>query len=158
MRYYIDTEFIEYPCTIDLISIGIVAEDGRQMYAVSSQFYESKASDWVKENVISRLGGGPRYSRTRIKEMILNFVGNNTPEFWGYYADYDWVVFCWLFGRMVDLPYKFTRYCKDFKQSMDEWGLTKKDLPTMSKTVHHALDDARWLRDAHNAAINICRF
>jgi hypothetical protein len=29
MKYYYDTEFIEDGRTIDLISIGIVAEDGR---------------------------------------------------------------------------------------------------------------------------------
>ena len=33
MKYWIDTEFIERPCTIDLISIGLVAEDGREFYA-----------------------------------------------------------------------------------------------------------------------------
>jgi hypothetical protein len=30
MKYWIDTEFIERPYTIDLISAGLVAEDGRQ--------------------------------------------------------------------------------------------------------------------------------
>jgi hypothetical protein len=29
MKYFLDTEFIEQPNTIELISIGIVAEDGR---------------------------------------------------------------------------------------------------------------------------------
>jgi hypothetical protein len=33
MRYWLDTEFIEDGHTIDLISIGIVAEDGRELYA-----------------------------------------------------------------------------------------------------------------------------
>lgn len=35
MRYFFDTEFHEDGQTIDLISIGIVAEDGREFYAVS---------------------------------------------------------------------------------------------------------------------------
>ncbi len=30
MKYWIDTEFIERPCTIDLISAGLVAEDGHR--------------------------------------------------------------------------------------------------------------------------------
>jgi hypothetical protein len=33
MKYWMDTEFIERPYTIDLISIGLVAEDGREFYA-----------------------------------------------------------------------------------------------------------------------------
>lgn len=37
MRYFIDTEFIEKPNTIDLISIAIIAEDGRELYLISSQ-------------------------------------------------------------------------------------------------------------------------
>ena len=42
------------------------------------------------------------------------------PKFYAYYADYDWVVFCWLFGRMVDLPNGFPYYCIDLKQRLDE--------------------------------------
>lgn len=32
MKYFIDTEFVDDGHTIDLISIGIVAEDGRELY------------------------------------------------------------------------------------------------------------------------------
>jgi hypothetical protein len=47
MNYYLDTEFHEYKKkpligkaidTIELISIGIVAEDGREYYAVCNEF------------------------------------------------------------------------------------------------------------------------
>ena len=44
MRYWVDTEFIAKPCTIDLVSIGLVAEDGREFYAESSEADWSKAS------------------------------------------------------------------------------------------------------------------
>jgi len=71
MKYYLDTEFIEYPCTIDLISIGIVSEDNRRLYLISSEFDESKSSDWVKQNVIAKLEDIPRFSRAEIKELIL---------------------------------------------------------------------------------------
>src|SRR5258708_33864740 len=55
MRYFIDTEFVEDGHTIDLISIGIVCEDGRELYMQSAEFDAEKASDWVKENVLSHL-------------------------------------------------------------------------------------------------------
>ncbi len=50
---YYDTEFIEDGSTIDLISIGIVAEGGREYYAVSSEFdlKALAASDWLMANV-----------------------------------------------------------------------------------------------------------
>lgn len=55
MRYYVDTEFIDDGHTIDLISIGIVCEDGREYYAQSVEFNHRNASPWVKENVLTHL-------------------------------------------------------------------------------------------------------
>lgn len=43
------------------------------------------------------------------------------PEFYAYYADYDWVAFCWLFGKMMNLPKGFPMYCRDLKQLLDEY-------------------------------------
>ena len=57
MKYWIDTEFIAKPYTIDLISIGLVAEDGREFYAESSEVDWSKASRWTLENVRPQLEG-----------------------------------------------------------------------------------------------------
>ena len=37
-RFFYDTEFIEDGTTIDLVSIGVVDETGREFYAVSTQF------------------------------------------------------------------------------------------------------------------------
>lgn len=42
------------------------------------------------------------------------------PKFYAYFADYDWVVFCWLFGKMINLPKGFPKYCIDLKQMLDE--------------------------------------
>jgi hypothetical protein len=153
-RYWLDTEFIEDGRTIDLISIGIVCEDGRELYAISIEFDESKANEWVKDNVISKLE--PKdldkptisrlwKSRQDIKNQILEFIeasNDNAPEFWGYYADYDWVVLCQLFGTMMDLPESFPFYCRDIKQWCDQLGNPK--LPEQGEGEHNALADARW--------------
>ncbi|MEO0869841.1 MAG: hypothetical protein AAFY17_15665, partial [Cyanobacteria bacterium J06642_11] len=55
MRYYLDTEFIEDGHTIDLISIGLVAEDGREYYALNVDCDWSKANNWVKQHVLGSL-------------------------------------------------------------------------------------------------------
>lgn len=55
MRYWLDTEFIDDGSTIDLISIGIVCEDGRDLYLQSCEFDHRKSSEWVKDNVLSHL-------------------------------------------------------------------------------------------------------
>jgi len=55
MRYWMDTEFIDDGYTIDLISIGIVAEDGRELYMQSPDFDESHASEWLQQHVFPYL-------------------------------------------------------------------------------------------------------
>jgi hypothetical protein len=55
VRYWLDTEFIDDGKTIDLISIGIVAENGSELYLQSCEFDHRKASEWVKENVLAHL-------------------------------------------------------------------------------------------------------
>jgi len=199
MKYFFDTEFIEgfhKPLFgkrrhfIDLISIGIVAEDGREYYAISNEYNYADADDWVKENVILPLyketvHGDARnvftienfnkhfgLSNKQIAERVFQFCTNDflsidkaklynavkeDIEFYAYYADYDWVVFCSLFGRMIDLPKGFPMYCKDLKQILDEKvGGFPRDFEANLKLLksrlsypkqeneHNALDDARW--------------
>ena len=55
MKYFLDTEFIEDGRTIDLLSIGLVADDGRELYRQSSQCNFAKAGDWVWRNVFPYL-------------------------------------------------------------------------------------------------------
>lgn len=52
-RYFYDTEFLEDGQTIELISIGIVSDDGREYYAVSADMPVDriKQDRWVIENV-----------------------------------------------------------------------------------------------------------
>lgn len=141
MKIFFDTEFIEDGKTIDLISIGMIREDGAQLYRECAECDLSRASDWVKQNVIPHLLGSTR-ARAYIAADILEFVGPD-PEFWAYYADYDWVALCQLFGRMVDLPAGWPKYCRDFKQRLDEIG-NPRLLP--NPKPHNALHDAMWLK------------
>ena len=216
MKYFLDTEFLEgtqnknflgfiygkTKSTIDLISIGIVSEDGREYYAISKDFNlkeawnrydikiewysidESNQSTrdikvyWIRDNVlkpifielrakeveeyniaqrrnvvldfptysfcykelkrlINKYGKSNKQIAEEIKDFILNRPldlsdliptentniinpnWKNNIQFYGYYSDYDWVVFCWLFGRMIDLPKGFPMYCIDLKQELD---------------------------------------
>lgn len=52
-----DTEFIEDGSTIDLISIGLVSEDGREYYAVNHDANWAKIATnrWLCENVVPHL-------------------------------------------------------------------------------------------------------
>lgn len=150
-RYFLDQEFDEDGRTIQLISIGLVCDDGREYYAVSKEFDPLHCNDWVKQNVLSKLPppGHPDWkSRAQIRAELEAFIGAGgglVPEFWGYFADYDWVVFCQLWGRMLDLPAYFPKYCLDLKQSMHRFDIAWRDLPDQPEgSEHHALADARW--------------
>ena len=111
MKYWIDTEFIARPYTIDLISIGLVAEDGREFYAESSEVDWSKASLWTLQNVRPQLDG-KGMGRVDIGYAVRKFTdGDEHPVFWGYFPDYDWVAFNWLFGHMDELPFHYPQLC-----------------------------------------------
>lgn len=143
-RIWFDTEFIEDGRTIDLISIGMVRDDGATYYAECAEADLSRADDWVKANVIVHLRGGAK-PRAVIAREIIEFAGAK-PEFWAYYADYDWVALCQLFGRMIDLPKGWPMFCRDLKQwAMD---LGNPGLPEQDSAEHHALADAQWNRQA----------
>jgi hypothetical protein len=156
MRFWLDTEFMEDGRTIELLSIGLVAQDGREYYAVSADADWSHASEWVAKNVLPQLDRSIAKPREQIRHEILRFVGHaeydqhtgvkRRHEFWAYYGAYDWVVFCQLFGRMIDLPDGWPMYVRDVKQLCDELGNPK--LPPQAKGSHHALEDARWDKTA----------
>ena len=242
MKYFIDTEFLEGPQkgwfgkttkpTIDLISVGIVCEDGREYYAISKDFnlkeawnrYDLKVRKdyanypkkdignilykkeyWLRDNVLEPIYKElhrkenlhakqalhranvyiaetefkftlknlkrliNKYGKTnkQISEEIVKFTKVNIcfknvnynqaksnpeifdavrPQFYGYYSDYDWVVFCWLFGRMIDLPKGFPMFAFDIQQQIEEYNIDKKllleNIPQIN--CHNSLQDAIW--------------
>ena len=149
MKFWFDTEFLEDGRTIELISIGVVAEDGREYYAETKGAEGlATSTEWLSENVFPHLSSPLRKDAKDEKTIaadLIEFMGDK-PEIWAYYADYDWVVLCQLHGRMVDLPKGWPMYCRDVKQLCDMFG--NPELPKRTSTEHHALADARWTRDA----------
>ena len=160
---------------VQLISLGAVREDGAEFYAENFEFdWGNVPQDhWLWKNVKTHLSysGGSSDLReattvvhgpARIAGEFYKFACPETystnlktpsygppPEFWGYFCDYDWVVLCGLYGRMVDLPPEFPMFCLDLKQEMHRLDLKRNALPAQNAQEHHALSDARWIRDAY---------
>lgn len=165
-KFFLDTEFIEDGKTIDLLSIGMVCDNGHEFYAVSGEADQTKANAFVRNNVLPHLLVSPEgyheklitpKSRHGILIDVVEFVSRNTqqadkPSFYSYYADYDWVAFCQLFGCMIDLPKGWPMYCRDIKQVADMLG--NPDLPKPEKDIHHALLDARNIRAGYEFLLN----
>jgi len=95
-KFFYDTEFIEgtqsllfgrkTPPTIDLISIGIKAEDGREYYAISKDFNIKEA--WNRFDLKQNQGMGdvnnlPPFRVYWIRENVLK------PIFWDLYQRSD---------------------------------------------------------------------
>lgn len=151
MKYWFDTEFIEDGKTIELLSIGIVDENGRTYYA-ELDVDRSQANAFVREHVLPHLIG-IRQTADEVKADIRAFVGDDIPEFWGYYSAYDWVALCQLFGTMMDLPRGWPMYCRDLQQVIDENSIA--DVPVQDEAdIHHALSDALWTKRAWEYCFN----
>lgn len=172
MKYFLDTEFLEDGRRLELMSIGVVCEDGREYYAA---VYDANWSlimrdKWLRENVVPLLPialsrhespNGWNYgrwerlisptwkTREQIAKELIEFVTGEDTEFWAYYGDYDWVATCRLFGRMIDLPKGWPKLCLDLRQWLNHKGLRTVRQP--DDAPHHALEDARWVAGCHRA-------
>jgi hypothetical protein len=131
VRFFYDCEFIEDGTTIDLVSIGAVGEDGREFYAVSTEFDPSRAGTWVRANVLPKLPSpaDPAWrSRVRLREDLLAFLTG---------ADGD----VELWGAMPALPRPLPRFTRELRQRWEDSG--RPTLPNPTSDAHDALADAR---------------
>lgn len=149
-RYFYDSEFIEDGQRIDLVSIGVVDEAGREFYAVSTEFDASRAIPWVKRNVLDQLPSPSDQAwrtREQIRTDLLAFLtGPGEPiELWAWMAGYDHVVLAQLWGDMRGLPRPIPRFTHELRQKWEDAG--SPPVPPQPADQHNALADAR-----HNLA------
>ncbi len=145
-RYFYDCEFIEDGRTVELISIGMVAQDGREFYAVSTEFDPIVASPWVRRHVLPKLPSpaDPAWrSRERIRGDLLAFLtAPGLPiELWAWYAAYDHVALAQLWGAMPALPAAVPRLTREVRQHWDAAGCPP--IPEPGTDRHDALADAK---------------
>lgn len=149
--------------TIELISIGMVSEKGDEYYAICKDFDVKAAfkNEWLRDNVLfqiytSWVCGDMRnkylftpkcfsillkahgWSKKRIAMDIVSFCGES-PNFYAYYADYDWFVLCSLWRHIYPVkdssetdmsyhvPNTFPYYCRDLKQMLDSEFMRQED-------------------------------
>jgi hypothetical protein len=167
VKVWYDTEFLEDGKTIELISIGVVAEDGRELYLVNrdAPWKRIKKHDWLMANVVPHL---PQPHGDWIlhmpKSWPINFsdpavkpkdvIADNVHRFlldkpgdlelWAWYGAYDHVVLAQLFGRMIDLPDGIPMWTNDLRQEVHRLG--NPQLPEQPAGVHNALADARHVK------------
>lgn len=134
MRIWVDCEFNEFRG--DLISMGLVTEDGRQWYEVLSCVCPG---DWVRQHVMPLLGKAP-ISRGEFSRRL----GLWLMQFNSVHVIADW-------------PEDIAHFCESLivgpGQRLNTPALTmeiRRDLDVIeSKVPHHALHDAIAIRDSH---------
>lgn len=180
MRYFYDCEFLEDGKTIDLISIGIVAEDGREYYAVNrdAPWKRIKKHEWLMANVVPHLpqphGDWRNHmpkrwlidfhnpavkGRDTIADQVERFLlGDDLQrytdlELWADYGAYDHVALCQLFGPMIALPPGVPMFTHDLQQELRRRG--NPTVPEQPAGLHNALDDARHLKACFDALTSV---
>ncbi|MBI6750945.1 3'-5' exoribonuclease [Pseudomonas syringae] len=139
MRLYLDCEFTRLSAAAKLISLALVAEDGREFYVeLQDTWREADCSDFVNEIVLPQLWRG-EYAMPLIKarSALLRFLATYDEEL-EIVTDapvYDWELFC-------ELAYHDGKWPKNVRNfPTDATTLTAttdgEELP------HHALLDAR---------------
>jgi hypothetical protein len=133
MRIWIDTEFNEFKG--DLISMALVAEDGREWYGVT---YCDNPGEWVAVNVMPILGQAPQ-SIEALQSSAARFL-----------AQFDSV------HLVADWPEDIAHFC-NFLITGPGYRLDtpllsmeiRRDLDAVSACPHNALEDARAIKRRH---------
>jgi len=131
---------------LDLISLGIVCEDGREFYAEREGFDWATASEGLTAPRL-RQDGEPL---AEIKRQLRRFM-NEDPrvELWA--LDGTLEAFT-LLTMLVDpsRPSHWPRHYRDVMDLASAEGLTRLELPRQPIQPHDALEDAEWCRHVHD--------
>lgn len=178
MKYWLDTEFMNRGAghPIDLISIGIVAEDNRELYEISVEapIGHMARDGWLRANVWPTLPLLPINERgildwdhdhpdilhvrrvEDIRKDVYDFLMvDGEPEIWGSYSGFDYVILSQLWGTFDDTPTGMPMFIYDLQQvmvpQMEVITKNAKDAgrgarPVQTGARHHALEDAKHLR------------
>jgi len=146
VRVFYDAEFATTAPGVTLVSIGAVAEDGREFYGVSTEFDPAAAHPWVVRHVLPLLPppSDPAWMpRSGLRDGLLQLCGDE-PVLWAWMGAYDHVALCQLWGSMPELPRHLPRMTLDVKQLWEHLG--RPALPVQAEGRHRAIDDARHVR------------
>ena len=134
MKIFFDTEFTGLHKNTTLISLGMIAEDGRTFYAEFLDYDNLQIDDWIRDNVIVNL---------KYRTCIENWCNENTENFEcvGYSykirqwlkewlevyetvelvsdcCHYDMVLFIDIFGDAFCIPSYVNPVCHDINQDI----------------------------------------
>ena len=138
MKIFFDTEFTGLHKNTELISIGLIAENGYTFYGEITNYDKSQVDNWIQENVINNLKYNGHHIIEETKESYeismnfeeVSFALNkwlkqfDEVEWVSDVCHYDMVLLIDLLtnhGSALDLPYgKINSSCHDINQDIAE--------------------------------------
>ena len=155
MRVYLDTEFTQF-IQPELISIGLVADDGREFYAVMKSIPLKQCSTFVREVVLPIIEHWPRATLDRREmgqslrqwfieiaepcEVVCDFATDADLLLELICGEKDHALRAFNIARMTVLS---VTQCEQIADAINHYFTEPRQWPR-----HHALEDARALRHA----------
>jgi len=156
---FIDTEFTSLdPSVGEILSIGIVKLSGEELYVELE--CDAEPSAWVQKHILPTLMGA-KVSREQAIRQVRKFLGRKKPFAIAYVDNYDALYAVKLFGEGEKMPFKWMTI--DFASILFANGInpgklfaTESEAKVFYRSLgiklenyqqHHALSDARLLRD-----------
>ena len=133
MNIYFDTEFEGLYKEANLISLGMVSEDGQELYFEFDNIDVQKQDNWIKQNVLNNTC---LYGNVNLQDIVDEnnyFKGNKEQckgvllewlkqfddvQFVSDVCHYDFVFLIDIFGTAFDLPKNINPYCYDINQDI----------------------------------------
>ena len=169
MNYFLDTEFTRLPWEkgSNLISVGIVSEDGRKYYACLNDFESKGYSDIAKKLIIPLLPEKSEWKSPEVvKKEILDFITETPSHFWSVFPDEAWLLSLGIPKEQTqDMLDKYSDYDlqlvkrllgNDYPETWPQSGsnlnpvievVSAKGLLPENKNRHDALSDAEEARE-----------
>jgi len=159
---FLDTEFTDLdPYKGEILSIGIIKPTGEELYIELE--YEGEVHPWVEENILPTLTH-KKLSREEAIKRIKAFIGSSQPFMVAFVPQFDMVYLTKLFG-VGNLPFHWMSIDfasmlfadnidpKEMLSDFNEDFLKKLNINKKDFQSHHALDDARLLKQVYEKLI-----
>ncbi len=156
---FIDTEFSDLdPYKGEILSIGIVKLNGDELYIELEQ--PEEVSPWVAKHLIPSMSE-PKLTKQEANQVVREFLGKSMPYAVAFVDNYDVIYLTKIFGH-GKLPFQwmtidfasvlFALGINPVKFSVEDKGAKafykSLGIDTSKYKMHHALDDAKILREA----------
>ncbi|KAG3044581.1 hypothetical protein PC121_g21817 [Phytophthora cactorum] len=170
MKVFFDTEFTGLHQNTTLISIGLIAENGRTFYAEFNDYDKSQVNNWILANVINNLIIHPdRKNYYRVTDNEEIHLGNSAHitdkleewlyklgevEIWSDCLHYDWMLFVNLWGNAFSIPsnvyYIPFDICTLMKVKGVDPDVNREEFAGIEGAKHNALHDAKVIKACYD--------